>query len=908
MPGGKIERPADDDQFGTGKAGTLSDVTLAGITIRGKDAKTVIEEQVTSARLTRTIEGASTLVITITDYDRKMTRSAMVNEASDLVIQNMKFVLVKVRKTGESLELTFEDWAVNQLRKKTGPKKAVRGQVTRAQFAEQLVKEVEGLTFYSPEKNIVQEIYPIDDHNVTETEAPTGTPVSGSGGGGGSGTWKNWARDFLSKFNWPQTAQNFDALLAWMAAESGTDGRGAAFNPLNTTHSQGAISDFNTSAHVKNYPNWDVGLEANHLTLASDASAGYATVRGYFALGNNALATCQAIDVSGWGTQHAAATLPAVQANRARYENAVVAGSSATPARNRNENDTSQNENNQQGQGPGFDDGTTFQLGGTAANKQQIRNIERILKKGDKMGMNDWLLAGGVLCAMRDSGALNLYIQDSPTADEDAADYAPRFGLFQFKISDYPGIQGWTIEQQAEKYFQKAKYFFDLDMAAHHDTPQSSQAIPPLWRTVNDVTRRSMESFDDYGARYKEAPYPEEAFKATQLFLHRHLAYGGRPVGPSFGPDADSYDQEDYNFEVNAGPRQTVVSEPYEFTRGTPERPENSWECLQRLADEVNWRCFCVNRTIYFCRDKVLLKNKAMDTISEFDDGVDFIDFDYDVGKPMSMITVQCRADRWNTIPGLCVVIKDMGPATGRYITQTFERSMFSDKATITLIGETPQLKEPAPDTHVESIDPDGPGGENHGPGGGPGQSLPWDDSLMDGVNRVIRWAQSKAPRAPGPNSYHYGGGHYSYAWFRQYPNYDGPWDCSSFCTHAYSFIEVDLASCGGTTGDQWNEMVRRNVPRGGTQVNGIGRPQDGWKPGDLIWPHDTTGQHIIMATGNGTETVEASCTVCGLKVTNKATDSVQFWARPGVLMPDKYKIHANTNDPDQVDPRARLS
>jgi hypothetical protein len=901
VPGGRIERPIDDDQFGTGKTGTLADVTLAGITLRNKSTKATIEELVTGARLTRTIEGASTIVITITDYNRQIVKSSLVKEASDLTIQGMKFVLVKVRKTGNSLELTFEDWAVVQLRKKKGPKKAIRGQVTRAQFAEQLVKEVKGLKFYSPEKAIKQETYPPDDHNVSETEAPTGTPVSNSGGGGGSGTWKNFARDLLNKFNWPETQQNYDAMLAWMQAESAGPGRHAAFNPLNTTHSQGAASDFN-SAHVRNYPNWDTGLEATRLTLASDASAGYATVRGHFALGTNATLTCQAIDVSGWGTQHAAAALPGVQANRDGIGNTVVAGASATPARNNNDNDTSQTEQNQEGQQPGFDDGTTFQLAGTAATRQQIRNIERVLKKGDAMGVNEWIMAAGVLAMMRDSGAINRPIQDSPTRDEDVETYSPRFGIFQFKISDYPNIQKWTLEQQAEKFFSKAKYFFNLDMQSQRvSTPDNPRIVPPLWRLVNDVTRRSMESFDDYGARYKEDQYPTEAITATQLFVHHHLAYGGRPVGPTIGPNADGFDQEDYNLQVNAGASATVIVEPYEFTRGTPEQPEDSWTCLQRLADEVNWRCFCVGNTIYFCRDKVLLKNKALDKINEFDDGVDYIDFDYDIGKPMSMISVQCRADRWTTIPGSTVVVEKLGPATGRYIVQTFERSMFTDHARVTLIGETPQLLEPAPDTHIESIDPDGPGGENHGPGGGPGLSAQtWDDSLMDGAKRVVRWALSKAPRAPGGNAYVWGGRHVSFEHLLETPNYDDGWDCSGFTADAWSKVGVDMT---GTTDEQWRKAERYDLTRGGTSVNNVGSPPGGWKPGDLIWPH-ADQHHIILATGNGSQTVEAECTRCGLKVTNKALAAVPYWARPAKMIPERFRTHEN--NPSYVDPRAR--
>jgi hypothetical protein len=108
-----------------------------------------------------------------------------------------------------------------------------------------------------------------------------------------------------------------------------------------------------------------------------------------------------------------------------------------------------------------------------------------------------------------------------------------------------------------------------------------------------------------------------------------------------------------------------------------------------------------------------------------------------------------------------------------------------------------------------------------------------------------------------------------------------------------------------GTTGVQWDKAIRYGLTRGGSAVNGFGSPPGGWRPGDLIWPH-TDQHHIVLATGNGTQTVEAECTRCGLRVTNKALSSVPYWARPASLIPERFRTHVN--NPDVVDPRARFS
>jgi hypothetical protein len=107
----------------------------------------------------RTIEGASELSLTVSDPHGRIMKSSLVNEASRLSIDDLRFALVKVAKSGQDLSLSAEDHLVYRLRQKKGPKKAYRDKVTRAQFAKSLVREVGAdIGFYSPELNKVQPI------------------------------------------------------------------------------------------------------------------------------------------------------------------------------------------------------------------------------------------------------------------------------------------------------------------------------------------------------------------------------------------------------------------------------------------------------------------------------------------------------------------------------------------------------------------------------------------------------------------------------------------------------------------------------------------------------------------------------------------------------------------------------
>lgn len=104
-----------------------------------------------------------------------------------------------------------------------------------------------------------------------------------------------WARDFLTKLGKPITSENVRAIKAWEQAE----GTAAQFNPLATTQGGFAGETSFNSVGVKNYLNYQDGLNANVKAITNGL---YSNILAAFDAGNDANAVARAIANSPWGT------------------------------------------------------------------------------------------------------------------------------------------------------------------------------------------------------------------------------------------------------------------------------------------------------------------------------------------------------------------------------------------------------------------------------------------------------------------------------------------------------------------------------------------------------------------------------------------------------------------------------
>jgi hypothetical protein len=137
--------------------------------IDGKRADARIEDRLLSAKLVRTMDGASSLVLAVSDPGWELLRSGVLTQPGQkrdkltqaswsrfgrarLVLDGARFRLAGAEgdqdEDGQQLTLTFEDEVWSLLRQHKGPMKAARanqngnGGVTRAQFIARMVREV----------------------------------------------------------------------------------------------------------------------------------------------------------------------------------------------------------------------------------------------------------------------------------------------------------------------------------------------------------------------------------------------------------------------------------------------------------------------------------------------------------------------------------------------------------------------------------------------------------------------------------------------------------------------------------------------------------------------------------------------------------------------------------------------
>lgn len=169
----------------------LDDLKLRWVSDKAKDLS--VKGAIVSLIFTRTIEGASTITMTLRDphkhifseAGKRMRNSlkdkhkkskqpltvdwkpintpALIGRALDIELDGVPFRLTKVEYSHSSEEavLTFEDRAVYWLRRKGGkPKRVSRNDSTRAEFILNLVREVkeETIPFVCPELHKKQKI------------------------------------------------------------------------------------------------------------------------------------------------------------------------------------------------------------------------------------------------------------------------------------------------------------------------------------------------------------------------------------------------------------------------------------------------------------------------------------------------------------------------------------------------------------------------------------------------------------------------------------------------------------------------------------------------------------------------------------------------------------------------------
>lgn len=282
----------------------------------------------------------------------------------------------------------------------------------------------------------------------------------------------------------------------------------------------------------------------------------------------------------------------------------------------------------------------------------QISVANTVLSVGVSMGVRRKVLVVGMMVGIVESQLRNL-----PGGDADSV------GVFQQRDS-------WGSWNDRHDVATSARMFFDA--AIKQDILEPTV---PEWVLAADIQRPREDLRTEYDKWFMEG--------------ERLVTEYGFPSGSMVSANGSTG-----AFGASGG--------DYQFYRGEPPtqgktgwKPENSWNCVQRLAEEVAWRAFFVSGTFYFLSESALFSSKPRAIIDHQTPGVDSIDFDYDSGKKSATCEIRAHVKRWAAPPGTVIQLTHMGPVNGRWLVSDFERSLYDDMATISLKKPRPTLPEP---------------------------------------------------------------------------------------------------------------------------------------------------------------------------------------------------------------------
>lgn len=146
------------------------------------------------------------------------------------------------------------------------------------------------------------------------------------------------------------------------------------------------------------------------------------------------------------------------------------------------------------------------------------------------------------------------------------------------------------------------------------------------------------------------------------------------------------------HFSDSGGRLSEERKKAYEFR---VQKKENYWGTAIRLAEEVAWRLYTIKDKLYYISEEDLFRAKARMSISEGENGVDYIDYDDDARRGVTECSVKCRMKMWDAPLGTTVWVDDDGPADGKYLVCVLRRSFFSANGEIIL--RKPMKEKPEP-------------------------------------------------------------------------------------------------------------------------------------------------------------------------------------------------------------------
>lgn len=303
---------------------------------------------------------------------------------------------------------------------------------------------------------------------------------------------------------------------------------------------------------------------------------------------------------------------------------------------------------------PGLDPSAGLTVKGSPANSEQLRNAEIILQVGVQLDAPDLAMVGAITAAIGESEIKSGSVNPSSGAA----------GVFQLLPSTAANlnVSPRDVAKTAEIFYTDGYYSYGgaIKLANQGESPGNIA---------------SMVEGSDAGGSFYQA-YAGEAREFVEAFS------GGGSIDLS---------------SVASGSISYEVARRYAFQRG---ENENAWDCIQRLAEEVQFRAFVSAGVFYYISEEKLFQSKVLMHVGWNTEGLDIPSFDWDKGKKIGSAALSGSLKHWAAPPGTMVKLnEDYGPAQGRYLISEITSNLFDDQFTATAKIPMQELPEPAPET-----------------------------------------------------------------------------------------------------------------------------------------------------------------------------------------------------------------
>lgn len=320
---------------------------------------------------------------------------------------------------------------------------------------------------------------------------------------------------------------------------------------------------------------------------------------------------------------------------------------------------------------PGLAPGAKLTIKGGPASPIPRANIEKVLETGAGMNASPRVLTAAVMVVIQESSGFTM------------ATNGPHVGLFQQDST--PGSAWVNLGGATRDPAKDAKAFFTVA-----ERLKVGAASESLAQFCEDIQVSGLNPQATYGQ------WQDEAAAWVTAFMGSDAAKSGKPP-VTHGSSPGDTPAPPTSFDAGSSGSLTNL-----FYRGRPVQKggpvlwkrESDWAALQRLAQEVDWRCFIVSGFLYFTYDDALFQSQPLMRISRDSPGVDAIDGQYTVGTRTAELTVTGRIGLWQAPPGSVVELYDMGPMDGRWLVTTISRPLFTPQGSITLKKPQPTLPE----------------------------------------------------------------------------------------------------------------------------------------------------------------------------------------------------------------------